>query len=70
VLDVTPNDLLLAEEQPAPDDQDHWLSRLNATARRLQTDDLMPAVRIELTTYRLQGGCSTAELSRPGTVIA
>ena len=23
-----------------------------------------PAVRIELTTYRLQGGCSTAELSR------
>jgi hypothetical protein len=31
---------------------------------------LVPAVRIELTTYRLQGGCSTAELSRPPTVIA
>jgi hypothetical protein len=31
---------------------------------------LMPAVRIELTTYRLQGGCSTAELSRLRTVIA
>src|SRR4051812_12581009 len=30
----------------------------------------MPAVRIELTTYRLQGGCSTAELSRPRSVIA
>jgi hypothetical protein len=30
----------------------------------------MPAVRIELTTYRLQGGCSTAELSRLQTVIA
>src|SRR5215204_519153 len=25
---------------------------------------MVPAVRIELTTYRLQGGCSTAELSR------
>jgi hypothetical protein len=30
----------------------------------------VPAVRIELTTYRLQGGCSTAELSRLQTVIA
>ena len=28
---------------------------------------LEPAVRLELTTVRLQGGCSTAELSRPGT---
>jgi transcriptional regulator with XRE-family HTH domain len=45
VLDVTPNDLLLAEEAPAPDDQDRWLSRLNATARRLQIDDLRLAVR-------------------------
>jgi hypothetical protein len=26
--------------------------------------NLVPAVGIELTTYRLQGGCSTTELSR------
>lgn len=26
---------------------------------------MVPAVRIELTAYRLQGDCSTAELSRP-----
>src|SRR5262245_24323675 len=27
--------------------------------------DLVPGVRIERTTYRLQGGCSTPELNRP-----
>ena len=27
---------------------------------------MVPPVRIELTTYRLQGGCSTTELQRPG----
>src|SRR5437016_2004275 len=30
---------------------------------------MVPAVWIEQTTYRLQGGCSTAELSRHITVI-
>src|SRR5262245_33323602 len=29
-----------------------------------QTSRLVPGVRIELTTYRLQGGCSTSELTR------
>jgi hypothetical protein len=29
-----------------------------------------PPVRIELTTFRLQGGCSTTELGRPVTLTA
>jgi hypothetical protein len=29
------------------------------------TPNLEPPVRIELTTFRLQGGCSTTELGRP-----
>jgi hypothetical protein len=45
VLDVTPNDVLLPDERHPPDDHDRWLSRLIATARMLETDDLRLAVR-------------------------
>jgi transcriptional regulator with XRE-family HTH domain len=44
-LDVTPNDLLIASEREKPDDRERWLSRLSATARKLETDDLRLAVR-------------------------
>jgi hypothetical protein len=30
---------------------------------------LVPVVRIERTTYRLQGGCSTTELNRRGLKV-
>lgn len=45
VLDVTPNDLLTIDGMPPSDEQNHWLSRLMATARQLETDDLKLAVR-------------------------
>lgn len=45
VLDLTPNDLLITAELVAPAAHDRWLSRLNATARKLETDDLRLAVR-------------------------
>src|ERR1044071_8027944 len=48
---------------------DPW-SCIQPGASRNLLINLVPAVRIELTTYRLQCGCSTAELSRPRTVIA
>jgi transcriptional regulator with XRE-family HTH domain len=44
VLDVTPNDLLLASNRTVSE-HDRWLSRLTATARMLGTDDLILAVR-------------------------
>jgi transcriptional regulator with XRE-family HTH domain len=45
VLDVTPNDLLMATGGSSPNEQDRWLSRLAATARKLGIDDLRLAVR-------------------------
>lgn len=45
VLDVTPNDLLIRSERATPDDHERWLSRLNATAQKLETEDLRLAVR-------------------------
>src|SRR5713101_397965 len=45
VLDLTPNDLLMATEHKAPADHDRWLSRLIATGRELAADDLTLAVR-------------------------
>src|SRR5207244_2329841 len=55
VLDVTPNDLLLAEPLRRSSTHDRWLSRLSAVARKLDTDDLRLAVRqIEaLATHRI-----------------
>ena len=40
--------------------QQTCLMRIKKTVRR----ELVPVVGIELTTYRLQGGCSTTELNR------
>src|SRR4051794_8649971 len=48
---------------------DTWFC-IRPEASRTLLATLVPAVRIELTTYRLQGVCSTAELCRPRTVIA
>lgn len=45
VLDITPNDLLMLGDSPPSDEHDRWLSRLIATARQLETDDLKLAVR-------------------------
>jgi transcriptional regulator with XRE-family HTH domain len=45
VLDVTPNDLLMAAERATPDDHERWMSRLNTTARKLNLNDLRLAVR-------------------------
>ena len=39
VLDLTPNDLLLAEKPPRLAVRDKWLSRISAAARRLEIDD-------------------------------
>ena len=40
VLDVTPNDLLLSGRPPEVELEHRWLSRLTATARKLNSDDL------------------------------
>jgi transcriptional regulator with XRE-family HTH domain len=45
VLDITPNDLLMPADRAAPPEQERWLSRLIATARKLRLDDLGLAVR-------------------------
>jgi transcriptional regulator with XRE-family HTH domain len=45
VLDVTPNDLLIAAERAAAPEHDRWLSRLIAMARKLGASDLKLAVR-------------------------
>jgi transcriptional regulator with XRE-family HTH domain len=45
VLDVTPNDLLLADKAPRPPTRDRWLSRLIAAGRKLDVPDVKLAVR-------------------------
>src|SRR5271169_4014469 len=45
VLDVTPDDLLVANKSPRPTPSDRWLSRLSAAGRKLDTDDVKLAVR-------------------------
>jgi transcriptional regulator with XRE-family HTH domain len=45
VLNVTPNDLLLADKTARPTAHDRWLSRLIAAGRKLETDDVKLAVR-------------------------
>ena len=45
VLDVTPNDLLLPEALPKQSIHERWLSRLIASARKLDTEDVKLAVR-------------------------
>src|SRR5580698_8635589 len=45
VLDVTPNDLLLADVARRPSAHDRWLSRLVAAARGLDPDDVKLAAR-------------------------
>ena len=45
VLDVTPNDLLLAPRTAKPQPSDVWLSRLVAAGRKLEADDVELAVR-------------------------
>jgi transcriptional regulator with XRE-family HTH domain len=45
VLDVTPNALLMADDRARPAEHDRLLSRLVATARNLEGDDLKLAVR-------------------------
>ncbi len=45
VLDVTPNDLLLADAQSRRSAHDRWLSRLVAAGRKLDTDGVKLAVR-------------------------
>jgi transcriptional regulator with XRE-family HTH domain len=45
VLDVTPNDLLLANAPARPSGRDRWISRLIAAARKLDVDDVQLAVR-------------------------
>jgi len=50
--------------------QRHWLSDsafLPSFLSELASERVVPVVRIERTTYRLQGGCSTPELNRQGT---
>ncbi len=44
VLDVTPNDLLRADPARRPTANDRWLSRLVASGRKLDADDLKLAV--------------------------
>ena len=44
-LDVTPNDLLLADNPPRRSAHDRWLSRLVAAGRKLDSDDVRLAVR-------------------------
>ena len=39
---------------------------ISTELRTRATAEVEPPVRIELTTYRLQGGCSTTELQGPG----
>ena len=45
VLDVTPNDLLLADAPSRRSAHDRWLSRLVAAGRTLDTDGVKLAVR-------------------------
>lgn len=45
VLDVTPNDLLLAGREVRPPAYDRWLSRLVTAGRQLEADDVRLAVR-------------------------
>src|ERR1700674_1063569 len=45
VLDVSPNDLLMADKAPRPLAHDRWLSRLVAASRKLETEDVKLAVR-------------------------
>ena len=45
VLDVTPNDLLLASRTTKLQPSDVWLSRLVAAGRKLEADDAELAVR-------------------------
>jgi transcriptional regulator with XRE-family HTH domain len=44
VLDVTPNDLLLADTLRRPSTQDRWLSRLASAGRKLDSETLKTAV--------------------------
>ena len=44
VLDVTPNDLLLASEPRSGSDRERWLARLMASGRQLGVEDLKLAV--------------------------
>ena len=44
-LDVTPNDLLLADSPPRRSAHDRWLSRLVAAGSKLDTEDVRLAVR-------------------------
>jgi transcriptional regulator with XRE-family HTH domain len=57
VIDVTPNDLLLANAPARQSVHERWLSRLVAAGRRLDVDDVKLAVRqIEaLVEHRSQG---------------
>lgn len=45
VLDVTPNDLLLADTPSHRSTHERWLSRLIAASRKLDTNDMKLAVR-------------------------
>lgn len=45
VLDVTPNDLLLAELSHRPSAHARWLARLTSVGRKLNTESLRVAVR-------------------------
>lgn len=45
VLDVTPNDLLLAEKPARSSAHERWLSRLVTAARKLDDNDMKLAVR-------------------------